>query len=384
MLGQTVTLDAFLPQEAFQKRRLLFLSLASMLPASKRLRTAALVFCVAVLAAGCETPADDAPAEDTAAPLGAEAKSALAALPAEARLLTVVDARALRRSGLFDRDSTRATRNASDETGAQRLKGFLEAAGFTPAEDVRTVYFAAPKGDEPPQLVVAADFERARLRKQLAGEPGSSRFDTTTHRGATLYRLARGGEGRSHAFALTADELMLLSTSAGVRRMLDRREAGTNSAGDSDRLMRLADRVRGRASTWFVTRGVLGGMPGGPSGQDANARRVQQVVRNTAGAVSVSDRVVEGEVFLYTRDGAAPADLREVLEGLVSAAGRSGADDVVPSRLRMVLDGLASVAGRSNDRRSSRKRQILESLDIKEAGDHAVRVGFALPLDGAQ
>ena len=333
-------------------------------PASKRLRTAALVFCVAVLAAGCETPADDAPAEDTAAedtaaPLGAEAKSALAALPAEARLLTVVDARALRRSGLFDRDSARATRNASDETGAQRLKGLLEAAGFTPAEDVRTVYFAAPKGDEPPQLVVAADFERARLRKQLAGEPGSSRFDTTTHRGATLYRPARGGEGRSHAFALTADELMLLSTSAGVRRMLDRREAGTNSAGDSDRLMRLADRVRGRASTWFVTRGV----PGGPSGQDANARRfqrVQQVVRNTAGAVSVSDRVAEGEVFLYTRDGAAPADLREVLEGLVSAAGRS------------------------SDRRSSRKRQVLESLDIKEAGDHAVRVGFALPLGGAQ
>jgi hypothetical protein len=363
LLGQTVTLDAFLSQKAFQKRRLLFLSLTSMLPASKRLRTAALVFCVAVLAAGCETPADDAPAEDTAAPLGAEAKSALAALPAEARLLTVVDARALRRSGLFDRDSARATRNASDETGAQRLKGLLEAAGFTPAEDVRTVYFAAPKGDEPPQLVVAADFERARLRKQLAGEPGSSRFDTTTHRGATIYRPARGGEGRSHAFALTADELMLLSTSAGVRRMLDRREAGTNSAGDSDRLMRLADRVRGRASTWFVTRGVPGGMPGGPSGQDANARRfqrVQQVVRNTAGAVSVSDRVAEGEVFLYTRDGAAPADLREVLEGLVSAAGRS------------------------SDRRSSRKRQVLESLDIKEAGDHAVRVGFALPLGGAQ
>jgi hypothetical protein len=65
-------------------------------------------------------------------------------------------------------------------------------------------------------------------------------------------------------------------------------------------------------------------------------------------------------VFLYTRDGAAPADLREVLEGLVSAAGRS------------------------SDRRSSRKRQVLESLDIKEAGDHAVRVGFALPLGGAQ
>jgi len=365
LLGQTVTLDAFLSQGLSRNAGLLFLSLTSMLPASKRLRTAALVFCVAVLAAGCETPADDVPAEDTAAedtaaPLGTEAKSALAALPAEARLLTAIDARAIRRSGLFDRDSARATRNASDETGAQRLKGFLEAAGFTPAEDVRTVYFAAPKGDEPPQLVVAADFERARLRKQLAGEPGSSRFDTTTHRGATIYRPARGGEGRSHAFALTADELMLLSTSAGVRRMLDRREAGTNSAGDSDRLMRLADRVRGRASTWFVTRGVLGGMPGGPSGQDANARRVQQVVRNTAGAVSVGDRVVEGEVFLYTRDGAAPADLREVLEGLVSAAGRS------------------------SDRRSSRKRQVLESLDIKEAGDHAVRVGFALPLGGAQ
>ncbi|PSR00410.1 MAG: hypothetical protein BRD48_01205 [Bacteroidetes bacterium QS_9_68_14] len=335
----------------------------------------ALAFCVAALAAGCETPASDAPPGESAPAPTAEARSALAALPAETRFLAVADVQALRQGGIFDR------KNASDLSGeaGARLRAFLDATGFGPAEDVRKVYLAAggealggdASGDNaamPLQMAVAADFDRARFEEELSSELGD-RFEKSTYRSQPVYRSTRGGGNaeEQRAFAFTADGLIFLSTRAGVRQMLDRLETD-GSAADSDRLMTLADRVRGRGSTWFVAQDLPPGatveQAGGNSGSSSAGgappqrfQRLQQVVRDAVGAVPVLDRNAEGEVFLYTQEGAAPGDLREVLEGLVSAAGRSG--DV-----------------------SEQRQRLLDSIEIEEADDQSVRVTFSAPLDG--
>lgn len=338
----------------------------------KRLLTPlALVFCAAALVlAGCESPAGDTSPEDTAAPLGAEAQSALAALPADTRFLSVADMQALRRGG----QALPALGETAGETGA-RLADFFDATDFDPAKDVRKVYVAASSGmgsdttssteGASPQMAVAADFDRARFQEQLASEAWSNRFEQETYRGQTIYRRTGSGYAdTASAFTLTADGLIFLSTPAGVRQMLDRLETGSGSAAENDRLMRLADRVRGRGSTWFVARDVpdfsddKDGSSASNNASDGAQRfqRLQQVVQDAAGAVSLTNGTANGEFFLYTQQSAAPGDLREVLEGVVSAAGRS-------------------------DSLSEQKRRALDSIEIEETGDQAVRVAFSLPME---
>jgi hypothetical protein len=310
----------------------------------------ALFALVITFTAGCgDGPAGDTTPGATTAALSAEAQSALAALPAGAAFLGVADAQALQQSGALPNRS-----HLTGETGA-RLQDFLDATGFDPAEDVQNVYVAKPRREAaPPQLVVAADFDRADFEEQLTSGALADRFEKETYQGRSLYRRT-GGEQRSFSFALTADGLILFAPkTAGVRRMIDRLDGNSDSIQQDDEAMRLADRVRGRGDTWFVTRDLASAFPS----DDTSSRRfgrIAEIIRATAGALSVSDRTADGELFLYTKEGAAPADLKEVLEGLVSALA-------------------------SHDELDPEKRRALESIEIEVVDGEAVHVRFSFPM----
>ena len=326
----------------------------------KRLLTPLALFAV-FLVAGCETPTGDSSMEEAAAPLDAQAQSALAALPAEASFLAVADAQAIQRSGAFKKQDEE--HDFTGETGA-RLKDFLDATGFDPAKDVQKVYLANPDGSKVlPQLVVAANFDRARFQDQLENGDLSTLFDKTTYRGQPLYQRTR--EEDTFSFTFTPDGLILFAPRPeGVRQMIDRLETDASSITDDDETMRLADQVRGHGDTWFVARGLQATkLPFRTDSTSSDPRseqldRIARIIEQSAGALSVSESTADGELFLYTHDSADTADLKEALEGLVA---------VLSSREDL----------------STEKRRTLESIEIEEAGE-AVYVSFSVAMNHSQ
>ncbi len=282
-----------------------------------------------------------------------ETLSALALLPADASIVAMVDAAALR-----DSDLLKATGPAPFSLdhfrgpGHERVRAFLDATGFDPTADLKSVYVAldAPGADPMMSLVAFARYDTPRLEAFFRKERPEA-MDRTSYRGVTIFRQT--SEPVSMYLALPGDNVILASTrETQIHAMLDRKAGTGRSLKDDDAAMRLIAST-GQGQAWGVVRGLNTDTLPTPSGGTQIPAEVLQLGRAvTAVALSGSAgrNALSGALTLVPRDDVDTEDLAALVRGLISLVkSRPELNDAQMRALDRVevrtTDGLVRVTG---------------------------------------
>ncbi len=266
-----------------------------------------LVFAIGLT--GCET---DMSAPET---LSLQTRNAVEVLPPDARFVGMMNVRSLRAEVLGEHPFRFEEINGE---AAARIREFIEATGFDPANDLHEIYFAAdPDQEDLFDLVVYADYEWERLhayvQKHLTDD-----LDRTRYAGVTVYRA---GDGDRHVyFALTNDGMIVASSrETQVHAMIDRLSGKLSSLEDNTETMRLI-RQSANGDAWLVACDVgseswerEGGKYAGEAG------RIAQAIRDVAVSMHMSDDGLQGTVTLVPEENVSADDLAALARGLISA-----------------------------------------------------------------
>lgn len=297
-----------------------------------------------VLLAGCGR-------EDEAPPVPPRTEQAMALFPANARFAAMLDVQALQRDGgiafssecgitihFLDSDVTFNPLSPEQQT---RLRAFIEATGFEPGDDLHAAYVASDSLDEP-SFLLAVEVDRERLTEQLLAEFGD-RIDTTVYRDTPLLAIRSEGSARpALRFALLEGGWIALAKDTATLHAMTDRSLEAPSPADERSMEALVTAIGGRGGAWLIARDL----PSQQISRSANDGRIRQLasaVRDAATALDFADDGVHGTVLLTTEQD--PADLADVVRGLVSAVKMSG--------------GL-----------TEEQRQFLDQMTVTERGGH--------------
>ena len=302
-----------------------------------------------LLVAGCETELES-PGEITL-----QTRSAADVLPADVRLVGMVDLQAVKRNALLRDGDAFLLGRAGGEAGA-RLDDFIAATGFDPEEDLREVYVAL-QGEgvgARPLFVAYADFSRDRLQTYLEDEMGDA-FTRADYKGVPVFQSPPDRGNGTMVLALANDNMLVASPDpAEVHAMLDRLSGEGRALKDDEATMRLI-RQAGAGGAWLVARG-LDREPFASVRDRSGVGELAQLgraVQDVAFALDVEPDGLGGDVWMVAAPDVAPGDLASLARGAVAAL-KVGAD----------LD--------------SEQMDVLDDVRVREAGGD-VRVSFRLP-----
>ncbi len=270
-------------------------------------RSLACLTLFALLAAGCADV--QSPGE-----LTLQTRSALDVLPAGVQTAGMINLDEARASDAFALvgGSAFSLSRIQGEHGA-RFEDFIAATGFDPEEDLHRVYFGFSEADAQkgvPYFVAYADYDRARLDAYIDDQPDLE-LTRSTYADAPVYS-AEDADGE-FAFALVNDDLLVASSPAGVREMLDRIEAGTAGLSGDAEMMALIERAGFPDDLWVVVRDFERSSHGGdPLGQ---AGRMMDDVVMSAG---FEDGGVGLKAVGLTRAGTDAGDVADLVRGAVA------------------------------------------------------------------
>lgn len=277
----------------------------------------------AVGLAGCESPLES-PGELTLA-----TRNALEVLPPGATVVGMFNAEAARSSAAFETltGGSLAFRGLDGE-GAARFDAFIQATGFDPEEDLRRVYFAAIEGEEAPAFVVYADYDRERLDAYVREQP-DLRFERGQMGEVPVYTHRDGDDAM--AFALVNDEMLVASSPAGVRAMIDRLAGASRSLQDDGEMMALIRRTSHPEGVWVAVRELPDHAGDDSFGQAGRS------VSDAVVSVGFERDGVALAALARTREGVTPADVADLVRGAVAGARMQAKSD--PALMR-ALDGV--------------------------------------------
>jgi len=276
----------------------------------------ALLLFVPIIGSGCESGID----RPTEAP--PETRAATALLPADARMMTMVDVQHLQKHG-----PERARRmldvpfsnGASAETA--RLQDFLEASGLNPDRDVERIYMAVSTTDRAPRSVAYGSFDRTRIEDALRSTFGDD-LEPSTYREVTLFVASKAAGDQRFALAVpNADMMLAAGTPDALRAMIDRLRDGGDATAPTD-LVRKASQGQ---SFWFVTTdmGRFDEDPGARQDEGdvpGDMRRLGRALKDVAGHFSFTeDGSLDGQFILVPRSSAQAADVADVARGAIAA-----------------------------------------------------------------
>ncbi len=271
---------------------------------------------LALLTAGCENV--QSPGE-----LALQTRDALDVLPANVQTAGMINLDEARSSDAFDFVSGGefSIGRIQGEHGA-RFEDLIAATGFDPDEDLHRVYFGiAGQGDEStPYFVAYADYDRARLDAYIDDQPDLA-LRRSTYADVPVYTEAGGEE--EMAFALVNDDMIVASSPAGVREMLDRIEAGTAGLSGDAAMMALIGRAGFPDDLWVAVRGM--------DGQHANGHdpfgEAGQLVEDAVLSVGFKSDGIGVKALGTPRAGTASGDVADLARGTVSAMKMSAKSD---------------------------------------------------------
>lgn len=229
-------------------------------------RSLACLTLFALLAVGCENV--QSPGE-----LTLQTRSALDVLPAGVQTAGMINLDEARDSDAFDLvgGGEFSLNRIQGEHGA-RFEDLITATGFNPEEDLHRVYFGFSERngeDGEPYFVAYADYDRARLDAYIDDQPDFD-LERSTYADVPVY-TAKDDEAEM-TFALVNDDMIVASSPAGIREMLDRIQTGTAGLSGDTEMMALIGRAGYPDDMWVVVRGFErtdhgGGDPFGQAGQ---------------------------------------------------------------------------------------------------------------------
>ena len=246
-----------------------------------------------------------------------QSSEAFALLPADARMIGMMDLRAARESDAIRTATGGAGLGMVSPDGSDDFDAFVRMTGFNPGEDLDRVYIAARESDKAAAFVGYGRFDRDRIARFVADQDDAE-LEATEIDGITVY-LSTGPSERG-GFAFVNDEMILAGDEASLRTMLSR--VGSADAQPPADIQALLDRVQYPDGAWFIARdldvdGAPGDDPMGAAATMADDMVVSMDFRR--------DGVAFG-AFITPRSGASASDLADVLKGGVAAA-RAGLKD---------------------------------------------------------
>ena len=296
---------------------------------------------------GCESSVE-AP-QPTAEDMPEQARTATAFLPANSRMMAMVDLQQMRTHGPAALQEAFAEISDPSMNGSGQLQEFLAESGMDLSKDVERVYLtqAGTEGGRP-HMVITGTFNRERIGQALQARTGRD-FQTVTLSGVSAFTLQRD-DGSDVSLAVVRDDMLLIAPSQhDLNAMLERSAASDGPSSSDGMLIQAASQGQ---SAWYVLRGL----DGAPS-SDApdNMARLGRALQDMAGSFTFTDGgALDGTLVLVPKPSASSADVADVVRGLVAAAKQSS---------DMNADA----------------RQALDRMEVRTTSDGTVSVSAQLP-----
>jgi len=316
-----------------------------------------------VSVAGCE------PYMSMTAQIPSQTRQAAALLPESPQFVGMFDVRGA--SNKIKKLKRAMVADSLRQTGGDRIRTFLDATGMEPQNDLKAVY-GATKGSDGSEFsaVVFAEVTPDQIDRYLEKDSEAGRL--STYQNIPVYHLHFGGNpetnGDTISIAFVDNGTLVIASDPGrVKAAIDRREQQQGRLQDNEEYMTLVKRV-GRGSTgWLVGRDVLKKALGDSSTADTvsasapsdessavaqagfqqalvewsnrvlglsemssgvsssldgealgKVRQLKQQVRRQALSITLTDTVVEGELYLSMNEEKNAKSVAEMANGLIA------------------------------------------------------------------
>ena len=274
-------------------------------------RAVPVVVLAAALSAGCESGVSEPQA------LSGETAEAINILPADARIVGMVDFQSLAGNDFTSPFSNGpfALEKLGDEPGA-RVRDFLSFTGLDPETDLDRAYFAATGTNRNDALVVAyADYDTDKLLAFLRQQSPVA-LSEVVYRDIQVFTAEE--DGHAVSIAIANGSMVLAGQQAAVQAAIDRLVDRSASLASNASMMLLLRRVS-HTSSWIVADNLDARSDHAADHDGPLDDALASTVGSAAFGLTVGSAGVRAAAHLAPRDGVRSGDLEDLVKGAISA-----------------------------------------------------------------